>query len=131
MKRIIEIDDDLQERIDGAKDDVKRLAIEYFEENPDIDAALEMEDLDYSGSVHEIIDGSVPIYTKEIDDLWYLYSDRFEEAYESAGIGDKTEDNWKGAAIYCHIDQEVRSWYEDEKDAIYDEWRAANPFTED
>lgn len=112
-KRTVEIEDNLDEIIEGVKDDVKELAIQWIEENeekPDL-----YNDLDYDGSFHEIVDGAVPIYTSEINDLFYLYGNDFEEAFDNAGIGDKDDDHWpsgwKAAAIYCYIEQEVSEWF--------------------
>jgi len=132
MKRQVEIEDNLNEIIDGCKDDLKDLVINWLNDNPDSDEAPELfNDIDYNGSFHELIDGSVPIYTGDINDLWYLYGDAFEEAFDNAGIGDKDDKNWpmgwKAAAIYCYLEQEVSSWYEDNKDDIFDEWREDNP----
>lgn len=123
MKRNVEIEDNLDEIIESAKDDVKDLAVEWIKENnekPDL-----YDDLDYSGSFHEIVDSVVPIYTGEINDLFYLYGDDFEQAFDNAGIGDKDDEHWpmgwKAVAIYCYIEQEVAEWFNDNIDDIYDE----------
>jgi len=67
----------------------------------------------------------VPIYTREIEDLFYLYGNEFERAFDDAGIGDKDDDHWpsgwKAAAIYCYIEQEVAEWFNDNIDDIFDE----------
>ena len=81
-------------------------------------------DLDYSGGVHERVDGSVPIYTKEIDYTWYLHASELEEAYENAGIGDNPRENNGMVALYCYLEQELAEWYEREKDRIFEEWEA-------
>lgn len=121
--RTIEIEDNLKEIIDSVKDDIKELAVEYIKENEEVPDLYN--DLDYSGAVHEIIDGSVPIYTREIEGLFYLYGDEFEEAFDNAGIGDKNDDHWpmgwKAAAIYCYIEQEVNEWFNDKIDQIFEE----------
>jgi hypothetical protein len=123
VKRTIEIEDSLDEIIESVKSDIKDLAIEWIkdnEEKPDL-----YNDLDYDGSVHEIIDGSVPVYTYEIDNLFYLYGDEFEQAFDDAGIGEKEDKHWpsgwKPAAIYCYIEQEINEWYNDAIDEIYEE----------
>ena len=123
VKRTIEIEDTLDEIIESVKDDVKQLAIEWIKENeekPDL-----YNDLDYDGSFHEIIDSAVPIYTYEINNLFYLYGDKFEEAFELAGIGVRDDDDWpngwKPAAIYCYIEQVVSQWYNDTIDEIFEE----------
>jgi hypothetical protein len=122
MKRTIEIEDTLDEIIDSVKEDVKNLAIEWIKDNdekPDL-----YNDLDYNGSFHEIVDGAVPVYTYEINNLFYLYGDEFVQAFDNAGIGDKNDEwpsGWKAAAIYCYIEQEVSEWFNDNIDDIYDE----------
>jgi len=129
MKRTIEIDDTLENIIESACDDVKAELIRFLESNPDTEETPCLNnDLDYSGAIHEIIDGSVPIYTKEQNDLWYLYGDDFEQAFDDAGIGSKDDKGWpmgwKPAAIYCYIDQKVHEWYRNEAGEIFAEWKA-------
>lgn len=123
-KRTIEIEDTLDEIIESVKDDVKELIIQWIKDNdekPDL-----YNDIDYDGSFHEIVDGSVPVYTSEINDLFYLYGNEIEDAFDNAGIGDKDDEHWpsgwKAAAIYCYIEQEVSEWYNDNIDDIYDEY---------
>ena len=123
MIKNIEIEDTLDEIIESVKEDVKDLAIEWIKDNgekPDL-----YNDLDYDGRFHEIVDGAVPIYTGEINDLFYLYGNDFEQAFDNAGIGDKDDEHWpmgwKAAAIYCYIEQEVAEWYSDNIDEIFDE----------
>ena len=126
MKKTIEIEDTLDEIIEDVKDSLKDMVIDYIKDNPDIDEAPNLyNDIDYDGSFHELVDGSVPIYISEINDLFYLYGNDFEDAFDNAGIGDKDDDHWpsgwKAAAIYCYIEQEVAEWYESNKDDIFDE----------
>lgn len=128
MKRTIEIDDTLQERVDSAIEDVKQELLNYLEANPDTDEVPYINnDLDYSGAIHEIIDGSVPIYTKEIDDTYYLYGSEIDRAFDDAGIGSRSDEGWpmgwKPAAIYCYIEQKVHEWYRNEAEDIFDEWK--------
>ena len=105
MKIQIEIEDNLNEKIDNIKEEIKQDFINYLKENPDI------EDFDnyYQKSgcdfVHETVDSNTPIYNKNINDLYYLYRDEFDEAYKNAGIGDGTEDNHRQVAIYCYLSE--------------------------
>lgn len=136
MKRTVEIEDTLPICVKVACESVKLLATEYLEENPDLKEAPELSnDLDYSGSFHEIVDGAVPIYNSEIRDIFYLHGDDVEEAFDNAGIGNKTDEGWpmgwKAAAIYCYIEQETAQWYEANKEEIYEEFRAAHPLAEE
>ena len=123
MKRTIEIDDTLDERISSAVEDVKAEFFRYCDENKPDEAPDLGNDLDYDGSIHEIVDGSVPIYTHEIETTWYLHSSRLESAYENAGAGDNPRENNGMVAIYYAIDEAVREEYEDNKDDWYEEWK--------
>ena len=115
--RKIEIEDDLQERIDNACEEVREYAIERMKED-ELDKAPDFGDLDYSGRVHEIVDSSVPVYYSEIDGLWFLYSNQFEEAYENAGVGDDPRENSGMTAIYFYIMEQVAEWYESNREDI-------------
>ena len=124
MKRNVEIDDTLQERVDGACSEVQDYLLEYLAENPDLDTSpCIWNALDYAGSIHEIVDGSVPIYNSEIDDTWYLYASELKEAYENEGIGDNSRERSGMVAIYCYIRQEVGEWWEREASGIFDRWQ--------
>lgn len=130
MKRTVEIEDTLQERVDSAIEDVKQELENYLAENKP-DKLPDWGDLDYSGALHEIIDGSVPIYTHEIDSTFYLYGNEIEQAFDDAGIGSK-EDNgwpmgWKAAAIYCYIEQRVQEWFHDHAEEVFEEWQEKQP----
>lgn len=117
--------DTLQDRVDGAIEEVKKYLLEYLKENPDTDKTPCLNnDLDYSGVIHEIIDGAVPIYAQEIKDVFYLHGSDVEEAFDAAGIGTREDkgwpSGWKAAAIYCYIEQEVNRWYHDNADEIFE-----------
>jgi len=135
-KRNVEIDDTLDEIIDSLKDDMKNMVEEYLNDNPDLDEAPDLyNDLDYDGRYHELIDGAVPIYTGEINDLFYLYGNDFEQAFDDAGIGEKSDEGWpmgwKAAAIYCYLDQEIAEWYNDNSSDLFDEWKEKHPVKEE
>lgn len=130
MKRQIEIDDTLDDCVSEAIDEVKNELLSYLEQNPDTDSLPCLNnDLDYSGAIHEIIDGSVPIYTKEINDIFYLRGSEVEDAFDNAGIGEKRDGQdgfpcgWKAAAIYCYIQEKVAEWYNDNAEEIFNEWK--------
>ena len=126
MKRQIEINDTLQETVDGAIEEVRAYMLEWLDENEPDDVPCLSNDLDYSGRVHEIIDGSVPIYTHEIRDLFYLHGNELEQAFDDAGCGEKDDSQWpmgwRPAAIYFYIQQQVGEWYHNESQAIFDTW---------
>jgi len=131
-KRTVEIDDTLQDCVDGAIESVKDALIEYLDNNTGTDETPELvDDLDYSGTIHEIVDGAVPIYTSEINDIFYLHGDDIEQAFDDAGIGSKDDKGWpmgwKAAAIYCYIDQQVHEWYRNNAEDIFTEWKEKQP----
>ena len=127
--RKIEIEDTLQDCVDSAIDSIKDELKRYLESNPDTDSCPEWGDLDYSGALHEIVDGAVPIYTQEI--RFYFHGDDIEQAFDDAGIGSKDDAGWpmgwKPAAIYCYIEQEAQSWFRDNAEDIFQEWKDAKP----
>lgn len=135
MKRNIEIDDTLSERVQSAIDDVKAELLSFLESNPYTDETPDLgNDLDYSGAIHEIVDGSVPIYTKEIDDTMYLYGSECEQAFDDAGIGSKDGDwpmGWQAATIYCYIQEKVGEWYRDNAEEIFEEWKEKRDAADD
>lgn len=118
MKRTVEINDTLDERVDSAKDDLRNEFAEFRKENPDMDPA----DWEPHDRIHEIADGSTPIYTKEIDDLWWLYAHDLDSAYDDAGIGNRSEDNYRQVAIYCYIEQKLWNEARSLMDDAHDEW---------
>lgn len=125
MDRTVTIQDTLQERIDGAIEEVKGELERYLEENPDTDKLPCLNnDLDYSGAIHEIVDGSVPVYSGEVRDTWYLYRSDLIEAYENAGVGDNPEENEGLAAIYFYIMDQVQEWYQENAEDIFEEWKS-------
>ena len=131
MKRTIEINDTLDERVESACDSVKEELLSFLEANPDQDELPCLNnDLDYSGTIHEIIDGSVPIYTGELEDTWYLYSSELETALDNAGLYSADDlgrlDNTQKiqSAYYCYLQEQVNEWYEDNAQDIFDEWVA-------
>lgn len=131
MKRTIEIEDTLNDRVESAISDVRTELENYLTENTPESCPCISNDLDYSGSIHEIVDGSVPIYTKEIEDTWYLHASELEEAYENAGCGENPRENNGMAAIYFYISEKVNDWYANNAESIFEEWQAAQPSEED
>ena len=106
-KRTIEIDDDLDDMVENVKEEIKQSFIDYLKENKG-NAKFE----DYyqdrgCDDVHEIADSSTPVYYSDIDGLYYLYGNEFDEAYENAGIGNYKgwEDNHRQVAIYCYLSE--------------------------
>jgi hypothetical protein len=120
-KITIEIEDTLQERVDSAIDEVRDLLKSYVRREEPEDLPCLHNDLDYSGDVHAIIDGSVPFRTSEIEATWYLHGQDLEEAYETVGIGTNPRENHGMTAIYCFVEQKVAEWYHSHAQAVFDE----------
>lgn len=118
-KITIEIDDVLPACVESAIDQVRELLVDYLVDNKPDELPCLHNDLDYSGNVHEIIDGSVPHWTSEIEAAWFLHGRELEEAYETSGIGSNPRENNGTAAIYCYIEQKVCDWYHDHAEGIF------------
>lgn len=126
MKVTIEIEDNLKEIVDGAKEEIQNLIKEYYEEHPEAleaDETVDWDDLNYSGGIDEIIDGCTPIYTSTIKGLWYLYDSEFIEAYKQEGAGENPHEYYGATAIYYYIRQEVSEWYFNDDESICEEIR--------
>ena len=128
MKKTIEIDDNLDDLVSDVIRETRDLLLNYLEDYPDTNKLPCLHnDLDYNGAFHEICDSTVPIYTKNIEDLFFLYGSELEEAFDDAGIGDKNDKNWpigwKPVAIYCYLEQKACEWYHNEAEEIFDNWK--------
>ena len=126
MKRTVEINDNIPEILSALKADTQWELKKWLHDNmkqqaidgDNIDTPCLSNDLDYSGSIHDLIDGAVPVYYHEIDGLWYLYKNDFIEAYEGAGIGDDPTENSGMTAIYCYLEQCLHDWYHENSEAM-------------
>ena len=125
MKKIVEIEDVLEDCAQQAVGAVEEELKSFLGDNPDKEEVPDLwDDLDYFGAIHEIVDGSVPVYAKEIEDIIYLHGDAVEESYRNAGIGKVGAEGWKGSAIYCYIQDKVAEWYKANAQGIFDCWKA-------
>jgi len=139
MKRQIEIEDSLEERVQGAIEELKeRLSTALKEEferldEEDKEEAMQEEGCPYKPGdllpdifevIHEIADSFVPIYTYEIEATWFLHSSELEEAYENAGFGENPRENSGMTAIFCYIEQELCNFIYsgEEEDYLLEEW---------
>ena len=120
IKRQIEIEDDLQDRIKDVKYELRENFIDYLKENKDItdfDTYYQAQGCDV---VHELADSSTPIYTSDINGLYYLYGNEFEEAYNNSGIGDGSETNHKQVAICMYLEEKGFDFLRDLEDFFND-----------
>ena len=121
MLKTVQIEDFLQNCVNSAIKDVKTVLTDYVKENQCDSLPCLNNDLDYDGSIHQIIDSSVPVYTKEIKDIWYVHDSELEEAYEAAGCGDNPWENNGMAAIYWYIYYKVNDWYLQNAEQYFEE----------
>lgn len=124
-KVTVEMNDDLDERVEIVIDELKEEINNYFEQNA---PGLSVPDIyDVIGDqLHEMVDGSVPCYTKQQADLYYLHDYALDQAFDDAGIisRDDAKDDYIAMAIYCYIDQEVNKWFNDNIDELFEEFEA-------
>ena len=130
--RTIEVNDSLSELVQCAIDEVKYW-FDYEIKNSKNIEKVDFEDVDslidalnYNGDLHQIIDSSVPVYTHELDTLYYLHKHKLNEAFENMGIGERSEyENaplgFEGAAIFCYIEEQVTMYLYNG----FDEWFSA------
>ena len=122
VKRTIEIEDDLDERVELCKEEILDNFIEYFLENPDMsdfDEYYQAQGCDY---VHECCDSNTPIYYSDINGLWYLYDTDFMDAYSDVFGNELHESqNYKQAAIYCYLSN-AGFQFMNEIQSLVDDW---------
>lgn len=109
MKRNVEMDDTLDERIADVKQEVKERFDEIVKENPDYNS----EDIyqEIVDGISEIVDSNTPIYNKEIDDLYYLYGNELEETYENAGCYHEQPNNYRQVCIYFYLEEQAHEYF--------------------
>lgn len=122
----VEIETDLNELEGAAIDEIKR-SIAWLVSEGEIEKEAQVDDineaLEYDGTKHEIIDGSIPVYTHQLEALFFVHKWDLMEAFNDAGICTVDEvlnnpDSYtlglEGVAIYCYIEQEVNAWIEED-----------------
>ena len=122
----VEIETDLNELVSLAIEETKR-SIEWFVKEGEIDDSMDVDDinerLEYDGTKHEIIDGTVPVYTYQLEALFFVHKRKLMNAFEDAGIctvdevlieRDSYTQGLEGVAIFCYIEQEVNGWINDD-----------------
>lgn len=133
----VEIETDLNELEGSAIDEIKR-SIAWLLKHNEIDETMDKyeinEALEYDGTKHEIIDGSVPVYTAELEALMFVHKRTLMEAFEEVGICTVNEvlnnpDSYplglEGVAVYCYIEQSVNAWIdEDLEDWFFEKFGA-------
>jgi hypothetical protein len=124
MTNTATITDTLPEIIDSAWDEIIDVLKRYFTDYPTEDCP-DWGDLDFSGSLHEIIDSSVPIYNRQLDELAYFHHREaliaLEERFGSC------DGEWPlgqfAAGLYCLIDEACQERFNDEAEDLWQEWQ--------
>ena len=106
-KRTVEIEDDLDERVEDLQREVREDFLDWLEQNPDLDDFDDYYQDRGCDFVHEASDSATPIHYSDIDGLYYLYGSEFDEAYSNAGIGSGDEENHRQVAIYCYLSEKA------------------------
>ncbi len=114
MKKTLEIDDTLDERVETAKEELADTVRSELKDGK----SLEKIDEDICDTISEIADSNTPVYYGEINDIFYLNGSEVEEAFDDAGIGEKNEKDfpcgWKAAAICFYIEAKLNEYWQDE-----------------
>ena len=115
------VTDTLPELIESAWDDIIAEIKSYHAENPDADCP-DWSDLDYSGALHEIIDGTVPIYTSVLNELAYFHhAEAMQALTDQFGSADG---EWPmgpfAAGVYCLIEQACMERFANETSDIWE-----------
>lgn len=119
-KITIELDDDLEERVENAIEEAKEALINYLDQYPNEDMPGSLDDF---CDPHDIADSATPIYTRDIEAAWFLHGDELERAYEDSGLGNNPRENGGMAAIYAYIVQELGDWFYREARGVYEDWK--------
>ena len=131
MPNTVELTDRLPEIIKSAWQDVTDLLREYFVDNGG-DLPCLHNDLDCNGSVSEIIDSAVPIYTSQLNELAYFHHDAaIATLIETFGSADG---NWPSgpfaAGLYSLIEEGINERWHADAQHLWDEWADSLDCTE-
>ena len=129
MSNTVTLTDKLPELIKSAVDEVEILLGEYWEDCDGEEFPCLNNNLDCDGRVHQIVDGTVPIYTHELDALEYFHGRSGRERLDEEFGPSKEEAGKEGwpmgkfpAAVYQLIMDGVNTWYQDDAEDIWDGW---------
>jgi hypothetical protein len=110
MKRRIEIEDTLLERVGDAKDQLKLAAAEYVHEHREVRDSNELFDL-MENWIADIAESATPRYIDEVDGIYYLHTTELDEAAMDAGYAidqAMTPQEYRRTAIYFFIKNQLR-----------------------
>ena len=108
----ITIQDTLKENTQRAISELKEAIIIALNAENDLDIA----DFNDNGGLDQIADDSTPVYTKEINDSWYLYSLELTSAALDLGLDEPVHNT--AAPIYQYIHNALNEWVSENKEEI-------------
>lgn len=125
----VTLTDTLPGLIESACDGVRELLEQWFIEHEDRDLPCLYNDLDYSGSVHELIESTIPVYTADLQALAYFHHESVIAALSEQFGSDALSVDWQSGAfaagLYCLIDRGVSYWYGSAAEDLWDSWLEA------
>lgn len=90
------------------------------------DEVPSIDDLDVTGSVHEIVDSAVPTGSRDIETIMFLHGkeiwkvcDDIADCISSEPSLRTTIEAWHSCAIYCYIREKLHEWYQENAEEIY------------
>lgn len=126
------MEDTLDRRVENAKEELRDyLQKEKEERTASLPEGKKLEKADFedmSNKAYEVIgeiaDSNTPVYTQEIDQLWYLFGEELREAYENVGANNNPFSNNGMSAICYYIEQKLseylHEWIDEEIERLED-----------
>ena len=112
------INDTLDQRVQDAKSDLKDTLIDLLIDNPDITStdALDDKPCYITDKINEMADSNTPVYTSEIEDVFFMNKNELVEAYDNAGIYGKGErpNNYEMVCVCIYLEDQLHSYYNEE-----------------
>lgn len=124
MPNTATVTDRLPELIKEAWDEIVEALQHYFDNYPEEDCP-DWDDLDRDGSLHEIIDSTVPIYNSDLDELAYFHQrEALAALQEQFG---EISGEWPlgpfAAGLYFLIEEAVRGQWDEEAEDLWTRWQ--------
>lgn len=115
--------DPMPDILDCLEADLGDMLREYLTENPDHAETLAddwLNELDYDGRIHELVDGAVPVYDADQSAIMFFHGQDVTQAWENAGFGGEFT---IPAGIYCLLMEHVAEF---DAESVIDAWREAH-----
>jgi hypothetical protein len=108
VKRTIIIEDNLDDLVKNCQDEVYEDFKEYLIDNLDIDEFDDYYQHRGCDEAFAIADRNVPTSNSEINDLYYLYGDAFDESYENQGLGEiPKQENHRQVTMFYYLEEKT------------------------